>query len=87
MKEGARDKAMQALLDSDGWRLVVVPAFSEQRQSLVKELLNVSDMKAFWNVKHAIHALDNLLSMVEMMGNPVREPELEDTSLRPSEGM
>ncbi|MCK5020222.1 MAG: hypothetical protein KAS32_24500 [Candidatus Peribacteraceae bacterium] len=87
MKDGERDKAMQALLDSDGWRFVVVPAFAEKRESLVKELLNVSDMKAFWNVKHAIHALDNTLSMVEMMGNPEKEPELEDTSLRPSEGL
>jgi hypothetical protein len=43
-------------------------------------------MKDFREVKHAIHALDNLVSMVEIMGNPVREPELEDTSLRPSEG-
>ena len=56
-------------------------------QTLVIELVNVTDMKAFWNVKHAIHALDNLLSMVEIMGNPVREPEIEDTSLRPSEGL
>lgn len=87
MKDGERDKAMQALLDSDGWKFVVIPAFAKKRESLVIELLNVSDMKAFWNVKHAIHALDNLLSMVDMMGNPVREPEIEDTSLRPSEGM
>jgi hypothetical protein len=87
MKAGEESKAMQALLDSDGWRFVVLPALAKQRESLVIELLNVSDMKAFWNVKHAIHALDNLASMVEIMGNPVREPEIEDTSLRPSEGM
>ncbi len=87
MKEGEEYKAMQALRDSDGWRFVMLPSFAKQRESLVIELLNVSDMKAFWAVKHAIHALDNLKSMIEVMGDPEREPDLEDTSLRPSEGM
>lgn len=87
MKPEEELKAMQALLDSDGWKLVVMPLYREKRKSLVAELLNVDNMKSFWGVKHAVHALDNLIALVETMGDPEREPELEDTSLRPSEGL
>lgn len=87
MKKEEETKAMAALLDSDGWKLVVMPLYKQKRESLVNELLSVDIMKDFREVKHAIHALDNLVSLVEMMGDPEWEPELEDTSLRPSEGM
>ena len=87
MKTGEESKAMQQLLDSDGWKLVVRPLYQQKRDSLVGQLLCVDNMKDFREVKHAVHALDNLVSLVEMMGNPKWEPELEDTSLRPSEGI
>lgn len=79
--------AMCNMRESDGWQKVILPHFKETRKSLDVELLSVKDWNGYLETKYAINALENLKTMIEIMGDPEREPELEDTPKGPSEGM
>lgn len=58
--------AVFAMIQTNGWCNVVRPALISRKESLVREILNVSVLVDFIKIQQAINAIDGLIDFIEM---------------------
>jgi len=60
-------ESLRTLVNSNGWKNVVVPALEERRESLHQEFLEAKEPLDFVRIQQAINAIENLLAFIPNM--------------------
>ena len=59
-------RAVNQVVNSNGWQKAIRPALEERRTSLVKDILSAKKYEEFVVLQANINAIDNLLAFMEV---------------------